>query len=229
MKNLLAIAAFLTIGCSTVAAVEPVNVAASACDVCVALETAKSRYVALTTTNLRTGKTSVATAFLVGSHRAISNFHVLAADSVTTEKNAQGESVAIHIVGISTQFDLIAFESVNGEGLAPVVFADKFDVGEVGANWSNAERNDGFFRTYRIAKGEDKSKHIALDRPTLPGESGSGLLNLRGEAVGVIDGCAMGAEGDRLYGLAVSASVVKKFVEVNFSDKNPYDPPATEP
>lgn len=199
------------------------------CDVCDARDEAKRRYLATTTVIFESENRIVATALLVGCHEAITNFHVLKEDSATAEKEAKNELKEIDVVGASTPFDLVAFRSVNGEGLARIVFADKVEVGEIVVNWSNADGVDNFFRTYRIAKGEDKFKRILLDGPVINGESGSGLFNLKGELVGVISKNAMGDTGDRLYGSAISATVVKKFVEKMFPGSGSCAPPATNP
>lgn len=177
------------------------------------IKVAQQRYVRLQTQNVRRpgADLTVATAVRIGCKLLFSNFHVLSADSITTELGPDEKLVEISVLNISTRMDLIAIEStVMIPDLPLVKLAEKIEIGELLVNYSSANGTDGFLKTYRVAK-KTKGVHIFLDRPALHGESGSGLFNLNGELVAIIDSNAQD-DSDRLYGTAISAEVLTSYM-----------------
>lgn len=193
-----------------------------------AVKIAQDRYVRLETRNVRTKDpedASSASAVRIGCRLLISNFHVLAANSVTVEPvvaigpTEKEKFAEITVKGLTPPFDLIAIESeIAVANLPPIKFAEKVSVGEVVLNYSNANGTNGFLKAYHVAQSE-KDGHILLDRPAIPGESGSGLFNLRGELVGIMDANIQagddndGTPPDRFYSTAIVANTVKTFLK----------------
>ena len=178
-----------------------------------ALEIAKSRYVGLKTVNVRrqTNQCEVGSAVRVSCMHLISNFHVLTTDSSTFEMNDEKKQ-ELSPVGISTRFDLIVFRSTTPDkNITPVAFASEVVLGEILVNYSNADGVDGFAQFYRVSKITDT--YILLDKPAIPGESGSGLFNLKGELVGLFESNKEGPNGDRLYGSAISTKIIRLLIE----------------
>lgn len=182
-------------------------------------EFAKSRYVGLKTVNVRveTNKEDVGSAVRVNCKYLISSFHILSADSVTAEIGDE-KNQEIPAVGMSTRHDIVVLQSTTpNKNITPVEFASEVRVGEILVNYSNANGLNGFMRTYRVAKLKDG--YILLDNPPIPGESGSGLFNLKGELAGIVDSSTTSAGGDRYYGSAVFPSVVKFVFDSLISEK----------
>ncbi len=192
-----------------------------------AVKIAQDRYVRLETRNIRTKDpedASSASAVRIGCRLLISNFHVLAANSVTAEPitttgpTTEQKFTEITVKGLSAPMDLIAIESEIAADLPPIKFAEKISVGETVLNYSNANGTNGFLKVYYVAQGE-KDGHIFLDRPAIPGESGSGLFNLKGELVGIVDSNIQlgsdedGTPPDRFYGAAIVTNTLKAFLK----------------
>ncbi len=193
-----------------------------------AVKIAQDRYVRLETRNVRTRNpkdASSASAVRIGCRLLISNFHVLEANSVTAEPVAPKEPTEkerfaeITIKGLTPPHDLIAIESeTEVANLPPIKFAEKTSIGEVVLNYSNANGTNGFLKIYQVAQSE-RDGHILLDRAAIPGESGSGLFNLKGELVGIVDANIQRGEDngrtppERFYGTAIGVNTLRAFIK----------------
>ncbi|KKW11574.1 MAG: hypothetical protein UY51_C0007G0006 [Candidatus Jorgensenbacteria bacterium GW2011_GWB1_49_9] len=189
---------------------------------------AQDRYVRLQTRSIRTenpNDSSSASAVRIGCRLLISNFHILEADSITMEPVttvgpiAEQKFAEVTVKGLSVPKDLIAIESeIAVANLPPIKFAEKISVGELVLNYSNANGTNGFLKVYYVAQAE-RNGRILLDRPAIPGESGSGLFNLKGELVGIVDAnIQIGKDTGvtqpyRFYGTAIVVNVVKNFLK----------------
>ena len=198
-----------------------------------AVKIAQDRYVRLEARSFLeedSTKPFSATAVRVGCKLLISNFHVLLANFVTREPVVAigpGEKerlTEINVKGLTSPHDLIAIESVTAvANLPPIKFAEKISPGEMVLNWSNANSTNGFLKFYYVARGE-KNGYILLDRPAIPGESGSGLFNLKGELVGIVSANIQRGDDNgeeppqRLYGMVVAANTVKAFLRAMDED-----------
>ncbi|TSC60376.1 MAG: hypothetical protein LiPW15_254 [Parcubacteria group bacterium LiPW_15] len=198
-----------------------------------AIKIAQDRYVRLEAQSILeedSDEPFSATAVRVGCRLLISNFHALQAHFVTREPVAaigpvEKERLAeISVKGLTSPRDLIAIESETAvAGLPPIKFAEKVSPGEVVLNWSNANGRNGFLKFYYVARGE-KNGFILLDRPAIPGESGFGLFNLKGELVGIVSAnIQRGDDNDeeppqRFYGMVIAANTVKAFLRAMDED-----------
>lgn len=177
------------------------------------LQIAKSRYVGLLSRNVRTesDKVNVGSAFMINCTYMVSNFHLLIADYRLTDMNGDKKTPIVS-VGMNVEHDVLVLKSnTPNHNLSRIEFAEKVDLGEVLVSYSNAEGTNGFARVYRVAKLSDT--FVFLDQPSLPGESGSVLLNLKGQFAGLINSTAASETGERLYGRAIYPSVVKLTID----------------
>jgi S1-C subfamily serine protease len=184
------------------------------------IELAKSRYVGLVSKNVRTETNTikVGSAFMVGCKFMVSNFHLLESDHRIADMNGEKNKPIIS-VGMNVEQDIIVFKSnTPNRNLTPIEFASEVKLGEILVNYSNADGTNGFARIYRVAKLSDG--HILLDQPSLAGESGSALLNLKGQFAGLINSSAVGENNDRLYGRAIYPTIVKLTVDQILKNDN---------
>lgn len=173
------------------------------------IEIAKSRYVGLIGRNVEfeSNAVKVGTAFMVNSRLMVSNFHILTPNHRLADMNDE-KGLPFASASMNIEHDILVLQANSPkQNLAPIEFAETVELGEILVSYSNADSANGFARVYRVAKLS--GTFFLLDQPSLPGESGSALLNLRGQFAGLVNATKTSEAGQPLYGKAISASVVK--------------------
>lgn len=146
----------------------------------------------------------------VSDNLILSCFHLLQSHAVT-EMNGE----ILEIQSIDPPNDLALFITEQKKHVT-VKLATSVTLGEQLIGYSNACGKDGFLRTYFVAKVDDAHGIIFLDHFAFPGESGSGLFNLKGELVGIISNLEIVNVGeDRIPtdGVAVSYAAIARFLK----------------
>ena len=128
-----------------------------------------------------TSDTKVGSATQIGPNLAIICFHAFEEGSVTTSR---GEKIDDRIVKISTADDIVFFWT-EPQAVPEIPIAKSVEIGEVLVSVSNAGGYDGIMRYYWAAKITDTTLIVGhFGTPTIKGESGSAIFNIRGEIVG---------------------------------------------
>lgn len=185
------------------------------------IKAAQARYIriALTTDS---GEIKVeGTAVRVSKTLAMSNFHVLRRGFETLEMTEPNKGVKIVLATPpDTLNDLIIFKTSAPGPNEPIRFAHSVQIGERVANFSNVNAKNGFFKVYNV--GQITDTYISLDRPTFPGESGSGVFNNEGDLVGIIDAYEYYQDPDDKekkqipnVGRVISYKVIEAYIEAS--------------
>jgi hypothetical protein len=101
--------------------------------------------------------------------------------------------------------------------------------GDVLVNYSNAAGENGFLDFFIVASvSEDE---ILVSRPFKLGSSGSLLYNSRGEVAGMVKQVQMESDDESKsryanFGKAISAKVIKEYLENILPKANPVPPPS---
>lgn len=150
------------------------------------IKAAQARYIRLLTTDEDGGVLWEASGVRISNSLAMSNFHILRRWYIAVEPTKEKGNKQITMVAPpDTLRDLIIFKTAEPGPNAPLKLAHSVQIGERVANISNANSKNGFFKVYNV--GQITDTYISLDRPTFPGESGSGMFNAEGELVGIVD------------------------------------------
>lgn len=192
------------------------------------IELAKQRYIRLIIAAKKGNPVGAATAFRFSKDIAISNSHVLKPRCITVELDrANNVEPIFQIAPADTADDLIVFKPKDQLDVPEIVLAKDVRQGEFLIGYSNAKGHNGVLRKFMVSEVDEKEGYIYLDPPTMPGDSGAGLLNSRGELAGIICDVLTGTitvDGETsgpipMMGIAISPQVVgiylkevKKFI-----------------
>lgn len=180
------------------------------------------RYIQIAISDKEGANVGTGTAVRISKTLALSVFHALQTNCLTLEITRTGKAEPLQLIAPpDTLHDLIAFRPHDPFDGEAIPLAEKVEVGETVADYSNAMGRNGFFRKYSVARVSEDGELIELDRPTIPGESGAFLLNTKGELVGIVcqsvDFAATTKDGGKIKitvsGLAISSTRVRQYIE----------------
>lgn len=176
-----------------------------------AIRAARESYVPLTNRDDLLRPVSEGTGVRLTDNIVLSCFHTLQA-SATLYSGTE----PVQFKAAIPQIDLALFQ-VSASHPFKVKLAREAILGEQLVSYSNAGGEDGMLRFYRITKITDR--FILLDQASIPGESGAGLFNVRGELVGVVDQVKLIRANHVFavgYGAALSTNTIRRFIEDPF-------------
>lgn len=151
--------------------------------------------------------TSSATGFRIGGNYVITNFHTLIVDHDWT---IDGRETTI--VKVDTLHDLVLARVDFPKEVPWIKLADA-TVGTYVWAVSNAGSENGFVVHHFVSKRDEK--YLYLQEPSIPGDSGGGLLDKDNHLVGLFMENSSGNNGGGVevsYSRAIPASVLKKFL-----------------
>lgn len=141
-----------------------------------ALTVAQKTYARIVNIN-ENGIVDQGSAVRIGKNLLLTCYHVLSPGATAYHDHYPVEIKAVH------QFYDLAIVETNQYLADEVPLAMTVELGEELFNFSNATGEDGFFKSYHVAK--IAGSRIYFQEAAFPGESGSGLINTRGELVGI--------------------------------------------
>lgn len=123
------------------------------------------------------GQTEEGSAVRIGKNLLLTCYHILPPGSTAFHEHYPVEILAVH------QFYDLAIIGTDQELSETVELATQVEIGEELVSFSNAAGEDGFMKRYHISK--IVGPYLEFQESAFPGESGSGLFNVKGELVGI--------------------------------------------
>jgi S1-C subfamily serine protease len=153
------------------------------------------------------GIDSQASGFRIGGPYVLTNAHTIQSSEAY---EVDGKEIPV-LKDISPKFDLMLIKLPFAKAVPWIKIADP-EVGTMVYAMTNSDGNDKFLVHGFVSKVDDH--YLYLQEPTIPGASGSGLVNAKGELVGFFmqDETSTG-DIHVPYTEAIPASIVRRFLE----------------
>lgn len=172
-----------------------------------AVETSRNRSVFIDTRGANGLSNGHGTGVWVADNLVLTNFHVLTINSATFVEDKLAK-----VVRVDTLNDL-ALLSVEIGKIAPLNIAEGVSIGEFVYFVGNPHDHRKAVFTGRIV--DVTEPYIYADAHPMPGCSGSGLYNQKGELIGLISSM----EGDEVHGFTVSMAVPANIIITFLTNK----------
>jgi putative serine protease PepD len=151
----------------------------------------------------------------------ITNNHVISDATQITVRLSTGESLPARVVGTAAPSDDIAVIKVEKTGLTPAVLGSIADtnVGDLAVAIGSPFGLQGtvtagvvsaIHRNINLGAGQRITDAIQTDAPINPGNSGGGLVNGRGEVIGINTAIVGGAGGNVGVGFAIPIDIARR-------------------